>query len=194
MIIAVIVSAVLLSASSDNTNDVAATEEDIEAVQLRSLKNFHLKTGGETWINSDGWNLTGDDKTHHCTWFGIRCGGLNDVQSISLPNNNLTSSDYDFAEIQNITSIQELDLSLNSLDGDVTNLTTFLSSLSAFRKFDFRFNIAISGIVSSEICSNSDVSILVDCFIDCECCDHEALCDCVDMVDFEDSEGNNCLW
>ena len=118
MIIAVIISAVLLSISFDKSNDVAATEEDIddiEAVQLESLKNFHLKTGGETWINSDGWNLTGDDKTHYCTWFGIRCGGLNDVQSISLPNNNLTSSDYDFAEIQNITSIQELDLSLNRI-------------------------------------------------------------------------------
>ncbi len=78
-----------------------------------ALVTFYAATGGPTWTNSSNW-LSATQPID--TWYGVHLSADGRVDSLSLPNNNLTGSV--FPTITNDdTMLVKLDVSHNSLSG-----------------------------------------------------------------------------
>ncbi|PRP87903.1 putative LRR receptor-like serine/threonine-protein kinase [Planoprotostelium fungivorum] len=105
------------------------------ATQLSAFQAFYQSAGGSQWFNSTGWS---DGVV--CNFHGVSCTSDNQVVSISLAGNNLSGT-IDPEWFTEITSIQKIDLSRNSLSGDVPN---GFSGLSSLRELDLSENGFIS--------------------------------------------------
>ncbi|CAM9794186.1 unnamed protein product, partial [Laminaria digitata] len=85
--------------------------------QVLGLEALYNTTGGEQWASSTGWR---DGALGVCEWFGIACdsSGQN-VTGLSLSGNGLAGNLSDAAELFQIVSLQDVDLSDNELVGPV---------------------------------------------------------------------------
>ena len=105
---------------------------------------MYFKMGGTYWTNNEDWMTT---EVHHCNWYGITCGENDHVIEINLRNNNVTGvvpteslsnlyrlervdfgqnnlkgrmdDDADESVFFNLRNLKHVDLSLNSLSGEV---------------------------------------------------------------------------
>ena len=81
---------------------------------------------GGSWHRNDNW-LEGEPCGNNL-WYGVKCtNGL--VDSISLPSNRLNGSVSAWRRIENITSLQVLDLSDNLLGGPLPKFWTWSNEL-----------------------------------------------------------------
>jgi len=84
-------------------------------------------------------------------------------------------------------------LDSNLIVGNWTALGSTLALSSTLAHIDLRLN-ELTGSVVIELCESIGDGILhVDCGIECECCNHEELCEdgeCVDVPGWHDSVGD----
>ena len=110
--------------------------------QLNALLDFFNSTGGDSWVNRDGWGV-GDPCRDF--WFGLECDCEGNVIAIRLPDNHLNG--YIPPSIANLTALRLVDLHTsigsgsngNSLSGSVPALGG-ISSLSSFDVSGNRLN------------------------------------------------------
>jgi len=109
----------------------------------QALRDMHSKTGGNYWTNNEDWITD----IHHCNWYGIACEENDHVIEINLRNNNVTGvvpteslsnlyrlervyfgqndlkgrmdDDADESVFFNLRNLKYVDLSQNSLSGEV---------------------------------------------------------------------------
>ena len=169
-----------------------------------------------SWINDDGWNMNSNDTTasgiynynsndvNVCQWYGITCDTVRNqyVTQINLPNNGLSGDMNAVSQVLcAITTLEDLNLQSNDLTGDMEVIgggLLLLSRYASLKFVDLRHN-DIVGRVTEEVCNASnaapsfDLSLYLDCTIECSCCDQP--CECVDLVvDWVDDFGRNCIW
>ena len=91
------------------------------ASTLSCLKEFYAGTNGDSWIESTNWSS--DD---YCSFFGVKCVD-SDITELNLPKNNVNGSiPACFSDL----TMQVIDLSNNSLSGDMPNVHANLNSLN----------------------------------------------------------------
>lgn len=88
------------------TTNARLVVQGLEADSL-ALVEFYNTNGGETWLDNTNW-LTGGI----ATWFGVTVTNER-VSQVDMPGNNVTGSLA--ASIANLTALERLDLSGNSL-------------------------------------------------------------------------------
>lgn len=122
--------------------------------EFDALLDFFNSTGGDLWINRDGWGV-GDPCRNF--WFGIQCDCEGNVVAIRLPDNRLGGSIP--PSIANLTALRLIDLhtsvgslhNRNILVGTVPALAD-ISSLSALDVSGNRLNSVYSAdSISSRI-------------------------------------------
>jgi Leucine-rich repeat (LRR) protein len=106
----------------DNTN--TCNDGGIALLERFVLALFFYKTGGESWLNSNGWLSL----SNQCTWFGIDCGTDGRVDTISLNQNNLSGEIPD--ALSNLEQLSVLKLFDNALEGTVPTSLYQLSNLA----------------------------------------------------------------
>ena len=180
----------------------------IEA-ERASLLSIYQITNGDYWYNSSGWG-DHDPNSNVCGWFGITCGvQFGEVIHINLSNNNVTSSKNIEDEntlrsnLLTIVSLEKINLSLNDIKFNMTEMSKALKDLPNLNEIDFRFNSRLTGIVTDDLCIHNgggndanecDYNILVDCSIECNCCKHDVFCACEDFEEFVDRYNDECDW
>ena len=187
---------------SKRANDKALIKhsETFEKAAVLGLRNFYRKTNGKNWIVSTGWNDEND--LNPCNWYGIKCqdnalngNGVSNIKSINLSSNNLTANMFECSDLIKLNTLQELDISSNKLNGDMTILTESLLQLPSLSVIDMRFNLGLIGSVSNEVCKYDQGHIFkLDCHVKCACCDQLEYCRCFDYPNFVDINGNDCKW
>jgi len=152
----------------------------IEDFQRSALESFYYSLEGAHWHNSSGWASL---DVSMCVWYGVSCstdGTRSLVNKLELPANNLTG-DFGFASqfLVYMPELERLDLSSNALTGNLSALgSNVFAPYTSLIDVDLRLN-ELTGSISSELCEMFvvfDGSLLVDCNIECECCDHDELC------------------
>ena len=173
------------------------TPTSIEDRQRSALLQFHSLFGGENWTVSNGW---GSSSGNMCGWNGVECvtDDFTKVKELALPANNLRGNIEDLELLMNgLMYLERLDLDSNLIVGNLTALGSNLALSSTIAHVDLRLN-ELTGSVASELCESIGGGILhVDCGIECECCNHEELCEggeCVDVPGWHDSFGDDCTW
>ena len=177
----------------------SASPTSNEDVQQNALLLFHDLFNGENWTSQDGWSSSGS--SNMCGWYGVSCGtdGVDDyIEEVELPANNLVGNLEDLIVFGKLTSLEKLDLDSNSIHGNMTAISHSLAQFPLLHEVDFRSN-NLTGSVTSELCNHIGGGILrVDCDVECDCCDHEVLCEieCMDVPGWYDSDGEkyNCTW
>ena len=106
-------------ATHEGTGDECAPPSDRDI-----LEALYTATGGATWTNSDNWLTNAPLRD----WYGVRAYGQDQVDELSLSDNNLTGPIP--PELGNLTNLTWLGLGNNSLTGPIpaelgnlTNLT-----------------------------------------------------------------------
>ena len=167
-----------------------------EEAQENVLSDIYNAVGGESWNVSTGWNVDG---VSMCSWYGVSCstdGSDFFVDGLHLAANNLNG---DLEELLNrlvdLDSLEVLDLDSNLMYGNLTAISNNLVQLSHLREVDLRLS-NFTGGVTAELCAHiGDGTLRVDCNIECDCCDHEVLCEtCADVPGWYDSLGDECAW
>ena len=173
------------------------TPTSIEDRQRSALLQFHSLFGGENGTVSNGW---GSSSGNMCGWNGVECvtDDFTKVKELALPANNLRGNIEDLESLMNgLMYLERLDLDSNLIVGNLTALGSNLALSSTIAHVDLRLN-ELTGSVASELCESIGGGILhVDCGIECECCNHEELCEggeCVDVPGWHDSFGDDCTW
>ena len=124
---------------------------ECDTPQVRAvLIRFFYSNGGLGWRNARGW--ASYDPV--CSWYGIRCNGT-DLTDIDLDANRLKGTLP--AEFANITSIQRIDLSLNSwLYGPLPPEWSAMTQLAGLR---LRMN-SLNGTLPPEWSTMSHIRML----------------------------------
>ena len=137
-----------------------------------------------------------------CGWTGVECGidDFTKVKVLALPANNLRGNIDDLASMMyGLMYLERLDLGSNLIVGNWTALGSNLALSSTLAHVDLRLN-ELTGTVAIELCESLGGGILrVNCDVECECCNHEELCEgggCVDVPGWHDSNGEqyDCGW
>jgi len=95
--------------------DNCARESDVapdNEVELQSLQNIYIETGGEYWLNNTGWT----SEENRCSWYGITCDEEGFVIEINLPNNNMTGG-FPSYSLSSFYKLERLLLNNNALHG-----------------------------------------------------------------------------
>ncbi|KAL8108252.1 hypothetical protein AgCh_024630 [Apium graveolens] len=101
------------------------TAEPSLEVEIQALKAFKNSVTKDPLGALHDWN----DSSHHCNWTGIKCQpSSKQVVSISLVEMKLEGSVSPF--LGNLTSLQVLDLTLNSFSGHIPSQLGFCSQLT----------------------------------------------------------------
>jgi hypothetical protein len=102
--------------------DEVLSEEELHEYGV--LMSIYNSTGGDSWINNDGWGVDCD----YCEWNGVSCSG-GKVRIIDLENNNLTGTLPTNLQLEELI---RLNLSNNNLSGSFSNVSSCinLSSLT----------------------------------------------------------------
>jgi prepilin-type N-terminal cleavage/methylation domain-containing protein len=117
--------------------------------QCESLIRFYDSTNGDAWTDNTDWTETNTP----CSWFGVTCSAGN-VDSVSLPNNNLTGSLP--TEIGNLTGLTTLNLTGNAITGSIPPQIGRLTDLSTLDLSDNQ----LDGVIPKTIGNNTNLSIL----------------------------------
>lgn len=112
------------------------------------LDVFWKRTGGEQWLNSEGWNVLNVEK---CMFHGITCNSAGKVISISLPNMNLRGTIPE--ELGYLSQLQHLNLSNNELTGFLPSDLRF----APLESLDVSGN-KIEGFVAPMLCLTGDIN------------------------------------
>nr|POF02061.1 lrr receptor-like serine/threonine-protein kinase fls2 [Quercus suber] len=106
------------------------SEESSLEVQLEALNAF------KNSITNDPFGALADwtDSNHHCNWSGIACDPSNHVISISLIDKQLKGEITPF--LGNLSSLQVLDLTLNSFTGHIPAQLGLCSQLSELTLYE----------------------------------------------------------
>ena len=171
------------------------TDEDR---QRSALLQFYNLFGGENWTVANGWSTSSGNM---CGWNGVECGidDFTKVKELALPANNLRGNIEDLASLMNgLMYLERLDLDSNLIVGNWTALGSNLALSSTLAHVDLRLK-ELTGSVAIELCASLGGGILhVDCGIECECCNHDKLCEgtCVDVPGWHASDDVelNCGW
>jgi hypothetical protein len=100
--------------------------------QRQALIDLYNNTGGDTWVNSNGW--IGDPGTE-CDWYGVTCNETEDyVIWLTLETNDLEGAIP--SSISDLTELSDLDLSGNFITEPIPDL----SSLNYLRRIDLGQN------------------------------------------------------
>lgn len=92
----------------------AASYSETQYLGLEALYNA---TDGERWIQSSGWRNT---TLGVCSgWYGVTCDNAGNVTSLSLAGNGLSGNLTGAAEMYDVSSLEDIDLSDNGLTGAV---------------------------------------------------------------------------
>ena len=83
------------------------------ALDRAVLTVFYEATGGDDWTRNDSWLSAAPIGT----WYGVTVGADDRVVGIRLPNNSLSGSIP--AALGNLSSLEELSLSINDLNGRI---------------------------------------------------------------------------
>ena len=78
--------------------------------EIALLKELYFATGGATWANNTGWTTSPDA----CSWHGVGCNQLGNVETIDLTGNGLTGPPP--SSIFKLPDLRELDLHNNQID------------------------------------------------------------------------------
>ena len=176
----------------------SSTPTSIDDHQRSALLQFHGLFGGENWTVSIGWSRSSGNM---CGWTGVECdfGDFTKVKVLALPANNLRGNIEDLASLMNgLMYLERLDLDSNLIVGNWTALGSNLALSSTLAHVDLRLN-ELTGSVAIELCASLGDGILrVDCGVECECCNHDELCEggCVDVPGWHASECEqyDCTW
>lgn len=85
--------------------------------QHTGLQALYNATSGEQWTSSTGWRGA---TLGVCSWYGVTCDSSGEnVTTLSLVDNGLAGNLTEAAELFDILSLQEIDLSNNELFGPV---------------------------------------------------------------------------
>eukprot|EP00816_Leptocylindrus_hargravesii_P012624 CAMPEP_0196819648 /NCGR_PEP_ID=MMETSP1362-20130617/71514_1 /TAXON_ID=163516 /ORGANISM="Leptocylindrus danicus, Strain CCMP1856" /LENGTH=917 /DNA_ID=CAMNT_0042198211 /DNA_START=53 /DNA_END=2803 /DNA_ORIENTATION=+ len=152
------------------------------------------------WINATGWTKS-DKHSSVCTWYGVICNAdQTEVIGLDLARNNLVGDITSVMRpILTIYTLQSVQFKNNRLSGNISELEALIVNSSSPRatslaQMDLRYNLLDNvGAVSSSMC-NAIEALYVDCDLECPCCDHQALCECVDVEGFVDLNGEFCDW
>jgi len=169
-----------------------------EYSQLKALVQISNVFASEDWAKNDGWGST---SSNMCIWYGVVCdtdGVDSFVTELNLASNNLTGDIDDITMFGNLIYLEQLDLDSNSIVGNLTEFSLNLIQFSNLKYVDLRFN-NLTGSIPSEVCDSMEgVDLRVDCGIECDCCNHEVLCEeeCMDVPGWHDSDSENydCAW
>lgn len=216
ILVGVVVMLIYTFLFDDTSQNVTIVEHsETELANLEALNELFAATNGVRWFNNDGWyseegssalSSSSDTSDTICMRYGVACSaGIAAVEELFLPGNNLIG---DLEAISHnvlpmLTSLKIIDLHLNGLTGDATAISANLASdeLKLLERVDLRLT-SLTGSISSEWCnkrSETNALLLVDCLIECGCCNHEKLCECIDLRGsdggpFVDIEGRDCGW
>uniref|UniRef100_A0A7S2LVI8 Leucine-rich repeat-containing N-terminal plant-type domain-containing protein n=2 Tax=Leptocylindrus danicus TaxID=163516 RepID=A0A7S2LVI8_9STRA len=176
-------------------------------LQRSALVDFFRLTGGDRgyWYESIGWDdVAADDNNGEqismCLWHGITCNVYSSVTQIELSNNNITGDLVQIVDVLYvIESLQVLDLSFNTLSGNITTVASDYfagTQLPDLARIDLRSDEQLLvGTVPPNFCAEPKMlELRLNCDIECECCDHEVHCECMDFLGWVDSSGNDCDW
>ena len=117
-----------LFSSVQAATDCSAVTE-IPVSECETLLELYNSTDGENWDNSSDWNITNTP----CSWYGVDCGGGNQVIALRLPANGLKGNITDLSALQNMWSLQ---LSQNRLTGNIA----WLSQLTNLQSVELQEN------------------------------------------------------
>ena len=119
-----------------NTNDVWSdysppfyvyncfAQSQVVLAECQALLDFYQATGGEQWLQQDGWRETDTP----CSWYGVSCAGAH-ITGLALQANNLSG---DIPEhLIDLPELHSLDLSANHLGNGVPSSLAGLANLQA---------------------------------------------------------------
>jgi Leucine-rich repeat (LRR) protein len=131
--------------ASGNHPDLAETEAVPRLLHRFALASVFYSTGGnESWKTKVGWL---DPMEHECLWYGVVCAnGTADVFGSCKNEFGISSVS---CQIRNATSIVEIDLSGNELQGSLPGEIGLLST-SKIQRIKLESN-ALVGAIPSEI-------------------------------------------
>src|SRR5512147_701863 len=110
---------------------ISPADAAIPAMERQALIDLYNSTAGASWADRTNWN--GAPGTE-CTWHGVYCSsGDRNVTNIILWNNNLIGAVP--ATLQNLTSLEALNLGMNRLSGAIP---PELGNLANLRTLDLR--------------------------------------------------------
>lgn len=106
---------------------VVGVSASYSETQFLGLEALYNATGGEQWTSSTGWR---DAALGVCEWFGVACDSSGEnVTGLSLAGNGLAGNLSDAAELFQIVSLEDMDLSENELVGPVALGLGLMSNL-----------------------------------------------------------------
>lgn len=111
-----------------------ASGDDSYFTQYRGLEVFFNTTNGGRWLVHSGWRNT---SLGICDWYGITCDSTGNVTGLSLAGNGLVGSLADAVEMSNISTLDHVDLSNNTLFGPVP---LWLGEMSKLKVLDLSWN------------------------------------------------------
>ena len=102
---------------------------EIPTIECKALVALYDSSDGINWTSNKNWKLTNTP----CSWFGVDCGGGNQVIALRLPANGLKGNITDLSALQNMWSLQ---LSQNRLTGNIA----WLSQLTNLQSVELQEN------------------------------------------------------
>ena len=192
-VIGAFVALLVILLSTDSTSATPLSSQQNALVQMSNV------LVSENWTKNDGW---GSSSINMCAWHGVVCrtDGVDAlVTELNLAAHNMAGNIDDITMFGNLMYLKKLDFDSNSIVGNLTAFSLNLIQFSDLTYVDLRLN-ELTGSIPSEICdSMKDVDLRVDCDIECDCCNHDELCEereCVDVPGWHDSSGEiyNCAW
>ena len=164
-------------------------------MERNMLKKFYLLTNGDGWINNTNWKTYIDC----CDWFGVVCDQEGNITSLNLTNNNLIGDlNSSIDSLLNLTFLQEIDLSVNKLNGNLTEISYRLaknnnSDLESVNLINNSFTGVLHEVTFCNGTKSKDnkvgeLTIEADCRHFCR----EDRCECVDKSDWGKEPHEKC--
>ena len=123
-------------------------QTDLPEAECLALVALYDSTAGASWTSKTGWKAT---NTPCNDWYGVVCSGVN-VTSLVLTSNNLVGSLP--TELENLSSLQILNLNFNSIGGTIPaslgNLTNLINLQLA--------NNSLTGVIPTELGNLSNIN------------------------------------
>ena len=107
-------------------------------VQRNALIDLYNRTNGDNWIDNSGWKDNNPDPVDgfseigsECTWYGVTCDVSDNAIRVELQSNNLVGAIP--ATLENLTSLDTINLGTNQLSGTIPPVLGNLSALVNLR-------------------------------------------------------------
>jgi len=124
---------------------------DLDVYQRYALMSMYYSLNGTSWTNNNKWGTSATE----CNWFGIKCNDDGNIFELILQSNILSGEIP--SEIGLLTTLEKIDLSSNSITG---NMTINVTSLDKLNFLDVGSNF-LEGTIPHEIVSVTSLETLV---------------------------------